>query len=250
MPDAIWSGLIGALVTLAGALFVHFSFVRPEHEKQLRLARKEARRERKRRARKALTEARPLRLLQPIDAIGRGAREAETLANAVMAADDDLPELSREIGTHEAWLRLARVCRELPKQIRRVMFNTMRKRAREKVELYKELCEYLELPEVEMREADRWTNLSPEKRRSVAIHHAIHATYENLVVDLLQVGTLGMSAPMVQLELTDYMISDEEVDAYILDWVRRETTADFLERALQEPEAASSFVEAAGLSAR
>lgn len=244
--------MVGALVTLGGAVFLHFSFVRPGYEKQLRRARKKVRRERSTKgdapskAKKDMLQGPAARLLQRDDAIGRVSRETETIANAVMAANAELPELSREIGTHEVWLRLARVSRELPKQIRRVMFNTMRKRAREKAEIYEDLCECLELPEVALGEKERWAKLSTEQRRSVVIHHALHATHENFVVDLMQLGTLGMSAPMVQSELTDYMISDEEVDAYILDWVRRETTNDFLERALQEPENAS-FAEAAGL---
>jgi hypothetical protein len=130
--------------------------------------------------------------------------------------------------------------------VRRTLLNTLRQRGQEKEDVYAALCEYLQLPKVELADKEHWDELSSEKRRSLVIHHAIHTTHEDLVSDLLQLGMLSASALVVQSELTDYMITDEEVDAYVLDWVRQQTSADFVERALEAPKD-SSLVEAAEL---
>lgn len=241
MPDGIWSGLIGALITLVGAFWVHFSFVRPEHEKQLRLARKQDRRKRKRADRQGPELLRRAAVIESVS------RDVDSIANAAKASAVELSELSRDIETHDAWLRLARVSRELPKQIRRVLLNTIRTRTRDKVALYQDVRECLELPEVAPGEADRWAELSNVERQSIVMRQALEVTHASHIADLLQLGALGMSGPLVQSELTDYTISDEEVEAYILDWVRQETTSDFSERALREAED-PSFAEAVATS--
>jgi hypothetical protein len=236
VPDAIWNGLIGALIAVGGALCAYFWFVQPRYEREVALQRSEVDQKAKRAGKKDQRDSKQVtRLLDRDETLGPVSGSAETLAKALHEADAQLVELSREVETHEVWLRLARVARQLPKHVRRVTLNTVRKRGQEQAETYRTLCECLALPEMDVSEKARWDELSSKERRSLLIHSAIHSTHENLVADMLQLGMLSMSGMIVQSEITDYMISDDEVDAYILDWAREGTSEDFLERTLEEP---------------